>query len=161
MTTDSLSPKDGTAIIDFRQAADFDLWHLPEAINAPLESLVSDSASPFFDAVVLEQQWTELEAVFQRRTDIVQLNCQQLLLLCYDGDTARVATSILRARNIAASCVRGGVTALLQDLPTLRTHVGHLSSFVDDMAWKSSHQQIPAISIHEVCVPLDSDHMSG
>lgn len=31
------------------------------------------------------------------------------MLVCYDGDTARVATSVLRARNIQASSIRGGM----------------------------------------------------
>lgn len=31
------------------------------------------------------------------------------MLVCYDGDTARVATSVLRARNIQASSIKGGM----------------------------------------------------
>lgn len=31
------------------------------------------------------------------------------MVVCYDGDTARVATSVLRARNIQASSIRGGM----------------------------------------------------
>lgn len=41
-------------------------------------------------------------------------------MLCYDGDTARVAVSVLRARGVEASSIRGGVKTLWKELPTLR-----------------------------------------
>lgn len=35
-----------------------------------------------------------------------------VLVVCYDGDSARVATSVLRARGLEADSVRGGYRAL-------------------------------------------------
>jgi hypothetical protein len=41
-------------------------------------------------------------------------------MICYDGDTARVATSVLRAKGISASSVKGGITAIKKELPRLQ-----------------------------------------
>ena len=35
-----------------------------------------------------------------------------MLVICYNGDTARVATSVLRAKGIEADSLRGGYQAL-------------------------------------------------
>lgn len=43
-------------------------------------------------------------------------------VICYNGDTARVATSVLRARGITASSIKGGFQALIAQLPQLRTN---------------------------------------
>jgi hypothetical protein len=43
-------------------------------------------------------------------------------VICYGGDTARVATSILRAKGIAASSIKGGFLALAQELPQLQAN---------------------------------------
>jgi hypothetical protein len=43
-------------------------------------------------------------------------------VICYNGDTARVATSVLRARGITASSIKGGFQALMVQLPQLRAN---------------------------------------
>lgn len=53
----------------------------------------------------------ELEQIFQSRI-LSDLGSCHVLVLCYDGDTARVATSVLRARGLDADSVRGGYQAL-------------------------------------------------
>ncbi|KAJ5632344.1 hypothetical protein N7490_008683 [Penicillium lividum] len=98
-------------VLDLRNPADFRAWHLPESINLPLTSLGPHTASPFSDPAVLEAQWVELEKLF-RDGLVSHLGSHHVLVVCYDGDTARVATSVLRAKGLEADSVRGGFHAL-------------------------------------------------
>ncbi|KAL1988614.1 hypothetical protein VTN96DRAFT_9009 [Rasamsonia emersonii] len=107
--------KANCSVIDLRQAADFETWHLPDAVNLPLRSLDADTASPFFDPVVLEAQWRELDSLFGSGSPALSaVSGRRILLVCYGGDTARVAASVLRARGVEAYSVRGGYRALDQ-----------------------------------------------
>ncbi|KAJ5580844.1 hypothetical protein N7450_007145, partial [Penicillium hetheringtonii] len=98
-------------VIDLRKSEDFQAWHLPGSINLSLDSIGPHSPSPFSDPSILEAQWVELEQIFQSRI-LSDLGSCHVLVLCYDGDTARVATSVLRARGLDADSVRGGYRAL-------------------------------------------------
>lgn len=100
-------------IIDLRKPADFEGWHLPGAVNYPLESLDSGTVSPFAEANLLEKQWSELENFFQDSKNIAEVRGRRVLLLCYNGDTARVATSVLQAKGVDAESVRGGYQAVM------------------------------------------------
>ncbi|KAJ5090565.1 hypothetical protein N7532_009249 [Penicillium argentinense] len=99
-------------VLDLRQEPDFLAWHLPGSMNVPLRSLGPGTPSPFSDPGVLEAQWVELEAVMDRLVRASELGSTHVLVVCYDGDTARVATSVLRARGVEADSVRGGHTAM-------------------------------------------------
>jgi hypothetical protein len=68
--------------------------------------------SPFSDSAVLEAQWVELEQIFKNERLVSDLGLHHVLVVCYSGDTARVATSVLRAKGINADSVRGGHHAL-------------------------------------------------
>lgn len=68
--------------------------------------------SPFSDPAVLESQWVELEQILKDERLVSDLGSYHILVVCYDGDTARVATSVLRAKGIHADSVRGGYRAL-------------------------------------------------
>ncbi|OJZ84252.1 hypothetical protein ASPFODRAFT_48255 [Aspergillus luchuensis CBS 106.47] len=103
-------------VLDLRTAGDFGTWHLPGSVNIPLQSLDSHTAKPFSDADVLEAQWLELEALFSNADVLGKLSGHQVLMLCYHGDTARVASSVLRAKGIAADSLRGGYQALKDHL---------------------------------------------
>jgi cysteine synthase A len=94
-------------VIDLRQSTDYDIWHLPGSQNKPLTSLGPHTPSPFSDAGVLEAQWIELEKIFQDVSDL-----RHVLVVCYNGDSARVATSVLRAKGLEADSVLGGYGAL-------------------------------------------------
>jgi cysteine synthase A len=61
---------------------------------------------------VLEAQWLELETLFKAEQALSKLRGQHVLVICYHGDTARVATSVLRAKGIEADSLRGGYQAL-------------------------------------------------
>lgn len=99
-------------VLDLRRAPDFHVWHLPGSINLPLGSIGAHIASPFANAAILEAQWVELEQIFNDDRLISDLRGAHILVVCYDGDTARVATSVLRARGLEADSVRGGYSAL-------------------------------------------------
>jgi len=103
-------------ILDLRPVSDFDKWHLPGSINMPLSSAKPDAPSLFFSPKLLEEQWRELESIFSSKgtpfSDIllVALKDRSVGLVCKDGDTARVATSVLRAKGLEASSISGGIT---------------------------------------------------
>lgn len=117
--------KPQTLLIDLRTTADFALWHLPDAVNLPLLSLSSATPSPFSDASTLERQWRELETLFQHQAleggsiPTPSLSSKRVFLICYDGDTVRVAASVLRAKGIEANSVRGGFQVLARLWPDL------------------------------------------
>ena len=137
---DSHTLRQNCLVLDLRSAKDFYAGHLPQAINVPLESLSAGQTSPFYDSMTLETQWLELERilggcmVFQG-VDALSLQGKRVLLVCYDGDTARVGTSVLRAKGVLADSVKGGAAALsaltasqkTEKLEGDRSH--HLSEF--------------------------------
>ena len=102
----------GCCVLDLRTALDFSTWHLPGSVNVPLDSLNSHSPKPFANPAVLEAQWAELETLFKTDHRLSQLRGQHVLVICYNGDTARVATSVLRAKGIEGDSLRGGYQAL-------------------------------------------------
>jgi cysteine synthase A len=117
---DSLNEK-GATLLDLRKPNDFATSHVPGAYNLPLRSLSASTPSPFSDASVLESQWKELEVTFTTdRVNAHDLVGKDVHVVCYSGDTARVATSVLRARGIAAYSLRGGHTTLLRQTPYLQ-----------------------------------------
>ncbi|KAJ5473697.1 hypothetical protein N7475_003263 [Penicillium sp. IBT 31633x] len=99
-------------VLDLRHPDDYYVWHLPGSMNLPLSSLGPHSPSPFSDPGVLEAQWVELERIFKDEALVSELGRHHVLVVCYDGDSARVATSVLRAKGLEADSVRGGHRAL-------------------------------------------------
>lgn len=70
---------------------------------------------------MLESQWKELEATFTPdRINAHDLVGKDVYIMCYGGDTARVATSVLRAKGIRANSVKGGHEALRREVPHLQ-----------------------------------------
>ncbi|KAI0140451.1 tryptophan synthase beta subunit-like PLP-dependent enzyme [Xylariaceae sp. FL1272] len=105
---DVLAPKDDVSILDLRQAEDFATYSLPGAINLPAAR--ASNPSPFFAPDVMTNLWTQLETTFSNLEENMALlvRNKRVLVLCYDGDSARVATSVLRAKGYVAESVRGG-----------------------------------------------------
>lgn len=108
----AIKAKPKSYVIDLRKKVDYESWHLPDALNIPLNSLTSGKPSPFAEPKVLEAQWLELEDIFGHIKNASSFNARRVLVLCYNGDTARVAASILRAKGVEADCVRGGYQAI-------------------------------------------------
>lgn len=91
--------------------------------------------SPFFDSATLERQWRELEAFFGAQVERCAFASQEAttggddeeektplrdrraLVVCYQGDTARVATSVLRAKGVEAESIKGGAAAVAEWWP--------------------------------------------
>ncbi|KAH9859400.1 hypothetical protein IAQ61_011181 [Plenodomus lingam] len=118
-TNDTTTPP-AITLVDLRKPDDFALDHIPGSHNLPLQTANASTPSPFFAAHVLEAQWKELETTFtNERIDAHELSGKNVCVICYNGDTARVATSILRAKGVAANSIKGGIQALRQDLPHL------------------------------------------
>ncbi|KAF2257921.1 cysteine synthase B [Lojkania enalia] len=103
-------------ILDIRPSTEFVVTHLPGAINIPIKSLTAESASPWRDSHVMATQWTELESIFgggslETASPIAQILSQKkkVLLVCKNGDTARIAASILGAKGATTENLRGGM----------------------------------------------------
>ncbi|KHN99505.1 cysteine synthase K/M:Cysteine synthase B [Metarhizium album ARSEF 1941] len=107
-------PKSDTTIIDLRQAADFEAFHVPGSTNVPF--VQADQGSPFSDPRILKGLWTRLEETFKLPHQDLQslLQGKRVLLLCYDGDSSRVANSVLRAKGYETDNIRGGFKVLRQ-----------------------------------------------
>ncbi|KJZ74043.1 hypothetical protein HIM_06492 [Hirsutella minnesotensis 3608] len=107
-----IHPMPDTAIVDLRQASDFAQFSLPESHNLPF--VFPHTVSPFDDPKVLGDLWQRLEGTFKSPSQDVQtrIDGKRILLICYDGDSARMAASVLRAKGYEADSVRGGFTAL-------------------------------------------------
>ena len=120
------SPGESFVLLDLRRGEDFQTWKFPLSINLPLEALNSDTRSPFEDSTMLEKQWLELESLFKNELpgnppmNEKSLVGNQVLVICYDGDTSRVATSILRAKNIEAFSMRSGIRGILLRWPEMQ-----------------------------------------
>nr|XP_036581885.1 cysteine synthase [Colletotrichum truncatum]KAF6790442.1 cysteine synthase [Colletotrichum truncatum] len=111
----SLIPRlPNTVVIDLRRQEDYETLHIPESQNIPL--VESKDWEPFSDPKVLETLWLKLEATFEKTSEmgkkVEQYREKPVLLLCYNGNNARVAASVLRAKGFEADCVRGGYLAL-------------------------------------------------
>ncbi|WZH43297.1 Cysteine synthase a [Fusarium acuminatum] len=125
----ALTPLANTQVLDFRCSSDYEAFHLPNSVNMPLETLRDgpSSGSPFAnpadECAMLEELWLELESLFNVKDKNGNRNAsaealmsilrgKRVLTLCYDGDSARVANSVLRAKGVEAESVRGGYGAL-------------------------------------------------
>lgn len=107
-----LRSRQDAVVIDLRQPEDFGAFHLPGSVNMPFTH--QSTPNPFSDAKILESLWQRLEATFKAPSQELKalLQDKRILLTCYDGDSARVATSVLRAKGYEADSIRGGFTAL-------------------------------------------------
>lgn len=97
-------------IFDLRSDSDFKAGHLLGAINLPLSSMKREAPSSIDDSSILEAQWKEIAAEFSVKCPLMALAEARtnVIVLCYQGDTSKVASSVLRAKNIEAYSVKGG-----------------------------------------------------
>ncbi|KAM5356482.1 hypothetical protein ACJ41O_003128 [Fusarium nematophilum] len=107
-----LRPRQDASVIDLRQPDDFDTFQLPGSVNLPFVN--QSTPSPFSDSKILESLWQRLEETFKTPSQDLKslLQDKRVLFTCYDGDSARVATSVLRAKGYEADSIRGGFMAL-------------------------------------------------
>ncbi|KAI1500226.1 tryptophan synthase beta subunit-like PLP-dependent enzyme [Biscogniauxia marginata] len=108
---DLLSLGGNVSLLDLRQPAAFSQLSLPGSINLPCAN--PEDNSPFFDSDVLSTLWTELDSRFDAGEKVSSLvRDKRIIVLCYNGDCSRVATSVLRAKGYIAESVKGGFNAL-------------------------------------------------
>ncbi|OAA60866.1 cysteine synthase B [Cordyceps fumosorosea ARSEF 2679] len=115
----ALQPRDDAAVLDLRQPADFDRGRLPGSVNLPLAQ--PGAASPFSDPAILSRLWTELDGEFSSTGNGElqgRLRGRETLVVCYDGDSARVAASVMRAKGYEANSLRAGLDGLVAMLST-------------------------------------------
>ncbi|KAF1984277.1 tryptophan synthase beta subunit-like PLP-dependent enzyme [Aulographum hederae CBS 113979] len=99
------------SILDLRQPADFAAGHLFGSQSSPLKNLTVETGDVFGDAEVLRTMWMGLKEKFEGKEAEELLEKKKkgpLVVLCYDGETGRLATSLLRKRGVKAFSVRRG-----------------------------------------------------
>ncbi|KAH8588190.1 tryptophan synthase beta subunit-like PLP-dependent enzyme [Bisporella sp. PMI_857] len=101
-------------ILDIRSAADFEAHRVYGAVNLPFSTVSSTSISPFEDIAVLEAQWKEGKKILDKNelTALLKNEKPTMVVICYNGESARMSTSILRAQKIKAFSVKGGMPAM-------------------------------------------------
>lgn len=95
-------------VLDLRPSYDFETSHLRHSHNFPLPITEDDF---FGDAKAVQQRWMQLNTLFDGEAWIWTTK-REVLVLCADGDSSRMATAILRAKENDAYCVEGGFPAL-------------------------------------------------
>ncbi|GAW22578.1 hypothetical protein ANO14919_121180 [Xylariales sp. No.14919] len=135
---DILVPKSDVSIIDLRQPSDFHSYQLPGSINVPIA--LSTHLSPFSDPAVMTTVWTQLEKIFgSLSTDLLRvLEGKRILIVCYDGDTSRVATSVLRAKGYEADSIQGGFSNFARLDQASQPDVSGYSTKVHEVRLKSA-----------------------
>lgn len=120
---DLLSNDEKTVLLDLRDVESSQEWSPnPQSRNSskkgsrisiPLFTLSPNQESPFYNARLLELQWRELDQVFSGPLDSsLSGPGKQVVSFCHFGDTARMATSILRSKGVECFSVKGGAQAL-------------------------------------------------
>ena len=113
----NLPPKvSDVTVIDMRSSQDFVNGHLPSANNMPLATLTAKTPSPFEDVKVLQTQWRTLKAMCDEKGKLGHITSTttsgSFVMLCYNGETSRLATAVMRAQGLTAYSVKGGMTAI-------------------------------------------------
>ncbi|KAF2271446.1 tryptophan synthase beta subunit-like PLP-dependent enzyme [Westerdykella ornata] len=95
-------------VLDLRPDSIFGTSHLRHSYNFPLPMIKDDL---FGDAKAVQQRWMQLNGLFNEESWL-WTNKREMLVLCGDGDSSRMATAMLRAKGCEAYCVEGGFPAL-------------------------------------------------
>jgi rhodanese-related sulfurtransferase len=103
------------AVLDLRDAEDFNKSHIPGSTN--LELGARDAPNPYKDPATMRAQFTLLDSTLATNDKTVWPKLQEsvVMVISYKGHTARLALSILRSRGIKAHCVIGGYDACIEN----------------------------------------------
>lgn len=141
---------DRTLVIDIRKLEDYNNMRIPFPNSANIDIEHCGQPNPFRDASTLVKQWTRLDKKIGPKVESLKVihpwlddkDRVQVVCMCYDGHTAKIATrsvihsfiyfdltiiftelySLLRARGVVANYVVGGYEQwVLEALPIVRT----------------------------------------
>ncbi|KAJ3839316.1 tryptophan synthase beta subunit-like PLP-dependent enzyme [Lentinula raphanica] len=103
-------PCKNIVILDLRAGSDFEKRHFPAAISLDI-GIDDKTPNPFLDTPTMVRIWTTLDQRLSHEDVLFsekKMNENVVIVFCYDGNTSRIATSILRHRGVEAySCTRG------------------------------------------------------
>ena len=101
-----------TRILDLRQRNDFDVGHIRWSLSRPLKDLTPMMRDVFGNPDNLHTLWKGLKIKFDDGEKMLSPKKLPMIVLCYDGETSQMATSLLRAKGYTAFSVCGGSPAL-------------------------------------------------
>jgi rhodanese-related sulfurtransferase len=104
-------------VLDLRQERDYDSVHVCGSVNDPLEGLNSATGDIFGNSKMIELFWTRLRTKFKESENLGSKKLS-LIVICYDGETSRLGTSILRAKGYTAYSISGGFRSLAEYIST-------------------------------------------
>ncbi|KAH7870581.1 cysteine synthase-like protein B [Lentinula edodes] len=108
----STEPRTGedVLILDIRNEVDFNRRHFPAAICLDIGNN-AESPNPFLDTPTMVKQWRSLDQRLSPDNGIFgeELDGKTVVVFCYDGNTSRIATSILQYRGVEAYSCAGGI----------------------------------------------------
>ncbi|KAL8746864.1 MAG: hypothetical protein Q9190_001188 [Brigantiaea leucoxantha] len=110
-------------ILDLRSAEDYSSYHIPHSVSTPLQNLTAATPPPLADLQktgVLIEQWAALKSKFDDHDTMLEDGIavkrnRPITALCYNGQTSKIASAILRARGLEAYSVKDGIQALRND----------------------------------------------
>lgn len=85
-------------------------------MSSPLKQLTERTGDIYSDSNALHMHWRNLKSKFEAESARLGSKTSPLLVLCYDGETSRLAVSILRAQGYSAFSVFGGYHALMDSV---------------------------------------------
>ena len=116
-------PSYSVRFVDLRSRIDHESCHVTGAYSSPLPNLAAVTKSPFDfgDTGALLDQCKELNVMLAHPGFSQWLFTTQspLVVICYNGDTSRIMTAILRARGVEAYSFMDGMPGIIKYLASL------------------------------------------
>lgn len=98
-------------VLDLRSPEDFEHGHISGAISTPLANLTATTPNPYDDGKLLQSQWKDLKDKFSG-DDFERVGSRPVVVVCYNGETSRLASALLRGQGYEAYSIAGGVSRL-------------------------------------------------
>ncbi|KAF2257922.1 tryptophan synthase beta subunit-like PLP-dependent enzyme [Lojkania enalia] len=105
------SQRSHSLVLDLRQVGDFRKEHIRFSISSPLKDLGPQTGDIYSDPEAVFLFWSALKSKIEAEKERLG-SSRTILVLCYEGETSRLATSMLRGRGYEAFSVHGGFRAL-------------------------------------------------
>lgn len=87
--------------------------HILASTNSPLRNLSEASGDIFQHPTMIHSYWNNLKTMFKLEGgEILGDKSSTLLVVCYSGETSRLANSILRAAGYNAFHLKGGYRSI-------------------------------------------------